>query len=81
MVVRSGKVAGAAGTGLPGGGGFGGMSEFGGMPGPGGMPGMPGRGGMGGAVGGDYTVEVIIVEVADPKGATESDPATADAAK
>ena len=81
VVVRTGKVAGAAGPGLPGSGGFGGMSEVGGMPGPGGMPGMPGRGGMGGAVGGDYTVEVIIVEVADPKGATESDPATADAAK
>lgn len=82
VVVRSGKVAGvagAAGPGMPGRGGFGNdMPEPGGMPGPGEMP---GRGGMGGAVGGDFTIEVMIVEVADPKGVAEANPATADSAK
>jgi hypothetical protein len=37
---------------------------------------MPGGMGGGGAVGGDYTIEVVVVEIADPKGDSAADAAS-----
>jgi len=65
VLIRSGGASGGMG-GL--GGAPSGFGEAGGLSGPPGLPGMPGGAGPGGGGGQGYTIEVVMVEIADPRG-------------
>jgi hypothetical protein len=66
VLIRSGGAAGGMG-GI--GGAPGGLGEAGGLSGPPGLPGLPGGGGPGGGgAGQNYTIEIVMIEIADPRG-------------
>jgi len=67
VLIRNGGSAGGMG-GI--GGAPGGLGEAGGLSGPPGLPGLPGGGGPGGGggAGQNYTIEIVMVEIADPRG-------------